>query len=313
MKVVPLAADSLGVRSMATFVEVGHTGILLDPGATLAPARFGLPPASEEWEALRRANDRISAYATRADLVFVSHYHEDHFRSDPASYAGRRVLAKDPRRMVQGLQARRGAELWRTLAGTARVDAADGASRREGPLRLEVSPPLAHGLEGTALGYLVALTIVDHAERERFVFASDVQGPLSPVVAAYLERQQPTLLYLSGPPAYIEHALGVDGIDRGIGHLLRIIEATGCRVIMDHHAVRDRRWPERFAPLFDSGRVTTAAGYLGLSETPLEARRRELWGGARRPAAKAPAARAMMTRAPLRRTASPSAKGGDAE
>ena len=89
MKVIPLAAESLGVRSMATYVEVGRTGILIDPGATLAPARFGLPPTEDEWEALRRANDRISAYAARSSFVFVSHYHEDHFRSDPASYAGR--------------------------------------------------------------------------------------------------------------------------------------------------------------------------------------------------------------------------------
>ena len=107
MKVIPLAADSLGVRSMATYVEVGRTGILIDPGATLAPSRFGLPPAEEEWEALRRANDRISAYAARSSVVFVSHYHEDHFRSDPASYVGRLVLAKDPRRMIGGRQAQR--------------------------------------------------------------------------------------------------------------------------------------------------------------------------------------------------------------
>src|SRR5712664_5028112 len=115
MKVIPLAAESLGVRSMATYVEVGRTGILIDPGATLAPARFGLPPAEAEWEALRRANDRISAYAARSSFVFVSHYHEDHFRSDPASYAGRVVLAKHPRRMVSGLQARRAHARWIAL------------------------------------------------------------------------------------------------------------------------------------------------------------------------------------------------------
>ena len=47
MNVVPLAADSLGVRSMATYVECGATRILIDPGATLAPNRYGLPPA--DW------------------------------------------------------------------------------------------------------------------------------------------------------------------------------------------------------------------------------------------------------------------------
>src|SRR5436853_585901 len=45
MRVIPLAAESLGVRSMATYVEAGDLGILIDPGATLAPTRWGLPPA----------------------------------------------------------------------------------------------------------------------------------------------------------------------------------------------------------------------------------------------------------------------------
>lgn len=310
MKVIPLGADSLGVRSMATFVEVGSTGILVDPGATLAPARLGLPPSEEEWEALRRVNDRISAYAARAQLVFVSHYHEDHFRSDPATYAGRLVLAKDPRRMLQGQQARRGSELWRALSGHARVQTADALIRREGEFTLEVSPPLAHGVEGTSLGYVVALTVVDHAERERFVFASDVQGPLSAVAAAYLARQRPTLLYLSGPPSYLEHVVGTATIDRAVDHLLRVIETTGCRVIFDHHALRDLRWGERFERLLETGRVTTAAGHIGLVDTLLEASRRQRWSALRKPAAKAPGERAIITR---RGVASRVAKGGTCE
>ena len=285
MKVIPLGADSLGVRSMATYVEAAGRGILIDPGATLAPSRYGLPPAEEEWEALRRVNDRISAYAARADTVFVSHYHEDHFRSDPASYAGRRALLKDPRRMVRGLQARRAAELWQALQGHARVAVADDLTERSMDLELEVSPPLPHGLEATSLGYLVVLTIAEPGERQRFVFASDVQGPLSPVAAAYLVRQRPTLLYLAGPPSYIERDVGAAVIDRGIDHLLRIVERTGCRAIMDHHALRDIAWRERFARLWDTGRVTTAAAYLGLPEATLEPRRAELWGRARKPLA----------------------------
>jgi predicted metallo-beta-lactamase superfamily hydrolase len=147
---------------MATYVEAGATGILIDPGATLAPHRYGLPPSQEEWDALKRANDRISAYATRARYVFVSHYHEDHFRSDPATYAGRVVLVKDPRRMVSGAQARRAEALWKALDGPARVQAADGVAIVTQDFELHVSPPLPHGGEGTPLGYVVALTVVDH-------------------------------------------------------------------------------------------------------------------------------------------------------
>ena len=81
---------------MATYVECGQTRILIDPGSTMAPNRFGLPPADEEWEALRRANDRISAYVLRAGMIFLSHYHEDHFRHDPGLYRGRTVWARTP-------------------------------------------------------------------------------------------------------------------------------------------------------------------------------------------------------------------------
>jgi len=305
VKVVPLAAESLGVRSMATFVEAGETGILIDPGATLSPSRFNLPPSEEEWEELRRANDRISAYAARASLVFVSHYHEDHFRSDPATYAGRTVLVKDPKRMVAGRQAKRGEELWRALGPVARVVSADGCRRRTLELELRVSPPLPHGVDGSPLGAIVMLTVVDPGENERFVFASDVQGPLSPVAAAYLIAERPTLLYLSGPPSYIERDVGTAVIERGIDNLLRIVGVTGCRVIMDHHALRDTRFTERFRRVWETGAVVTAAGYLGRAEAPLESRRPHAWAAARKAPAKVGERRAIMTPATRR-----IAKGG---
>ena len=283
MIVTPLAAESLGVRSVATYVECGETRILIDPGAMLAASRFSLPPADEEWEALRRANDRISAYAGRASLIFVSHYHEDHFRHDPAFYAGHRLWAKDPKRHVSGRQAERAERFWRALGPNAPVDAAEGRRLETMDAVLQASPPLPHGPDGSGLGHVVALTVEDRREGTRFVHASDVQGPLSPVAAAYLARQRPTLLYLSGPPAYLESQLGAELMERGIEHLLRIIDQTGCRVIMDHHALRDAAYRERFRRLWESGRVVTAAGYLGEDDAPLEARRRGLWTGRRKP------------------------------
>ena len=260
-----------------------ETRILIDPGAMLAASRFSLPPADEEWEALRRANDRISAYATRASLIFVSHYHEDHFRHDPG-------LLRGPPTVGQGSEAAherpagraRGAILARARAH-APVDAAEGRRLETVDAVLQASPPLPHGPDGSGLGYVVALTVEDRREGTRFVHASDVQGPLSPVAAAYLARQRPTLLYLSGPPAYLESQLGAELMERGIEHLLRIIDQTGCRVIIDHHALRDAAYRERFRRLWESGRVVTAAGYLGEDNAPLEARRRGLWTGRRKP------------------------------
>ena len=200
--------------------------------------------------------------------------------------------------MVGGQQSRRGAALWTALEGVAKVQSADGWRRREAAVELFVSPPLPHGVEGTPLGYVVALTVVDAAERERFVFASDVQGPLSAVAVGWLIQQRPTLLYLSGAPSYIERELPAGAVDRGIDHLLRVMDATGCRVIMDHHALRDPGFSTRFERLWSTGRVVTAAAHLGVETAPLEARRRMLWGGVRKAPAPVRAPGAIITRTP---------------
>jgi uncharacterized protein len=284
MRVMPLAADSLGVRSMATYVEAGELRLLLDPGAALSPNRYGLPPTPEEEEALERALARIGAYARRATMITVSHYHGDHYQSGVELYAGRRIWAKDPRRMLDQHQAGRGQAFWRDLAPHG-PESAEGRVAEVGGVRIRVSPPLAHGREGSGFGFVVAVTVDDGM---RFVHAADVQGPASAVATAYLLRERPDLLYLSGPPTYLEAHVGKDVVRQGVENLLRIVRETGCRVIVDHHALRDRRYRERLGPAFETGRVVTAAEYLGRRDECLEAYRPEGWARHRRGAAAGP-------------------------
>ena len=78
IRVVPLAAESLGVRSMCTYVETPDVRILLDAGASLGPSRFGFPPHPREYEAMATCRERISKAAEKAELVTLSHYHFDH-------------------------------------------------------------------------------------------------------------------------------------------------------------------------------------------------------------------------------------------
>lgn len=279
MRVMPLAADSLGVRSMATYVEAGELRLLLDPGATLSPRRYGLAPTPEEEEALKRALDRIEGYARRATLITVSHYHGDHYRPEPELYAGRRVWARDPRRMTDEHQAARGRSFWRALQGQCAVEPAEGRVAEVGGVRVHVSPPLAHGLEGSGFGFVVAVTVDDGT---RFVHAADVQGPASAVATAYILRERPDLVYLSGPPTYLEARVGADVVRAGLANLLRLVNEAGCRVIVDHHAVRDRRYRERLGPAFATGRVVTAAEFLGRRDEALEAYRPQVWARYRR-------------------------------
>jgi predicted metallo-beta-lactamase superfamily hydrolase len=274
VQVIPLAADSLGVRSMATYVEAGELRLLIDPGATLSPRRYGLEPAPEEEEALTRAHDRIGAYARRATLITVSHYHADHYCPDHGLYQGRRVWAKDPQHMVDAYQGDRGRLFWRGVRECALVERAEGKTAELRGVVIRVSPPLAHGLEGSGFGFVVAVTVDDG---QRFVHAADVQGPSSAVATAYLLRERPDLVYLSGPPFYLEGHVGKEVVRQGVENLRRLVNETGCRVIVDHHAVRDRHYRERLGPLLETGRVLTVAEYLGRREECLEARRPELW------------------------------------
>jgi predicted metallo-beta-lactamase superfamily hydrolase len=124
---------------------------------------------------------------------------------------------------------------------------------------------------------VVALTVTDRAEGFRFVFASDVQGPISRVATGYLIRERPHLLYLSGPPSYLQSQIGAKTLEHGIANLLTIIEKTGCQVVMDHHALRDLHHEERLGRLWETGKVVNAAKYLGIPEQLLESRRNFLW------------------------------------
>jgi predicted metallo-beta-lactamase superfamily hydrolase len=279
VRVMPLAADSLGVRSMATYVEAGSLRLLIDPGVTLAPRRYGLDPAPEEEEALARSRLRIAGYAVRATHVAVSHFHADHFGTDPALYASRWVWAKDPRQTVDRHQAVHGREFWRAVGPLCHLEPAEGREVELEDVTLRFSPPLPHGPDGSEFGHVVAVTVDDGT---RFVHASDLQGPASPVATAYLLRERPDLVYLSGPPTYLQGQVGHDVVQRGIDNLVRLVGETGCRVIVDHHAVREPRFRERLASAFDTGRVVTVAGYLGRRDECLEARRAALWARRRR-------------------------------
>jgi len=73
IRVVPLAAESLGVRSMCTYVETPDVRILLDAGVSLCPNRFGLPPHPKEFQAIVQGRKKISDAAEKSKVVTISH------------------------------------------------------------------------------------------------------------------------------------------------------------------------------------------------------------------------------------------------
>lgn len=271
LKPVLLAADSMGVRSMAVFIE-GPPGILIDPSAALGPRRYGLPPAPQEERALEEARRRIASFAERASVIIITHYHYDHYDPHAGFYRGRRVIGKDGTRKINWSQRRR-ARAFREAVP--HIEYTNGSSYTFGELRVKLSPPFPHGPPGSPLGYVLMVTVDDG--RERFLFTSDVQGPVDGEATDYIIGEEPTLIYLDGPPTYLAGVrFSKDSLGRARSNLKRILNETEAVVIVDHHLLRDLRYREFLMDLDGGGRLRTAAEWMGVEERLLEARRKEL-------------------------------------
>jgi uncharacterized protein len=296
IKVTPLAAESLGVRSMCTLVETPDVAVLLDAGVSLAPYRFSLPPHPLEFRAIASLRIKIAAAADRAQVVTISHYHFDHHtpsfedwvvnwtsQGETARqiYAGKTVLAKNPKENINASQRQRAWMFQKTGGKHAKtVEPADGKSFSFGATTLRFSGAVAHGSEDSMLGWVIMAT-VEHGD-ERFMFAPDVQGPMSTRTLELILAEAPAAIMLGGPPLYlggfrVEEAQ----LERGMANLGRIVEKVPT-VILEHHALRDAEWRGKITGIFERAeetghRVLTAAEFAGQENDFLEAKRRELF------------------------------------
>jgi len=294
IRVLPLAFESLGVRSMCTFVETPDLGILMDAGAALGP-RQSLLPHPLEYEALLRSRERIREFSRRARVVTVSHYHHDHYTPNftdfvwlwsseaesRAIYEGKEVYAKDFRNSINFSQRRRGWLFHRFAEGVAgRVEVADGRSFEFGSTRLSFSRPVPHGEEGGRLGWVLMATV--EYGGQKVMFASDVQGPSSDSAMGAILSEAPDLLIIGGPPTYLSgYGVGEAAIERGLRNLAEICGRVR-RVVVDHHLLRDEGWEARLRPALEAAAangniVMTANELIGEDRNLLECRRRELY------------------------------------
>ncbi len=291
MKVTPIASDSLGVRSMATLVETRDLRIAIDPDAALGPSRYGLPPHEKELDALSDAKADIYARAAKSDDLVISHYHFDHFDIGGSHFRGKTVYAKSITSKINKSQTERGAAFKKAVDGVVKeLIYADGKEFNIGETQLRFSPPAPHGPEGIVLGYVI-MTLVDDGSKAkragigsggsfgRFVFASDVQGPVAASTADWIIAQKPDLIYMDGPPIlFLGWKFSYKNLEAAKDNFRRILDETDARVILDHHLLRSLDYVKKF-PFFDGERVVTAAEFLGRENIMLEAHRKELWKG----------------------------------
>lgn len=283
MRIVPLAADSLGARSMATFVETSDVSLLIDPSVRLAPVRYDLPPHPLEEERRRELWKAIRDHAKKADLLTVSHYHYDHHNPDaPSIFRGRKAYMKDGAFLINRSQRDRASAFWTAIASyTKDVLVADGATAQFGNTTIRFSPAVPHGFSDE-LGYVVMVGVED--SEGSFLHTSDVEGPPLKSQLSWILRQNPDVLYVDGPMTHMPENYPEAQTRKSIANLERILRSTDIRtLILDHHILRDRAWRERADPVYRAGEdhgvcITTAAEFAGRPLDPLEYRRDELHG-----------------------------------
>ncbi|MCJ7422842.1 hypothetical protein MUP01_01045 [Candidatus Bathyarchaeota archaeon] len=296
IRVVPLAAESLGVRSMCTYVETPDARILLDAGISLCPNRFGLPPHPQEFRAIADCRRRIAEFAAKCEVVTLSHYHFDHHTpsyEDRLSqwteatetarqiYEGKLVLIKNPRESINSSQRRRG-WLFQVTGGryARKIEIADSRTFTFNDTRIKFSRPVFHGPEDSALGWVLMTTIECHGEK--FMFAPDVQGPISTSTLEIIMNENPAVLLLGGPPTYLagfkmderQIKTGFENLQELAGHIPTIV--------LEHHILRDENWEEKSTGVFYRAfeaehTIVTAARFLGLPDSFLEAQRKKLF------------------------------------
>lgn len=290
MKIIPLAFESMGVRSMATFVETDQK-ILIDPGTSIAPKRFGYPPWKDEFDALHETRARIEKYAENADIITISHYHHDHYTpfelgkfldsSQGAAeklYQDKRLFIKHPTSQINKSQQKRAADFLKNLKDLkCEVNYADGNSFEIGDTVLKFSNPLSHGSEGSRLGYIIALTI--NWNGKTLMHASDVQGPINDGAKRYILDEKPDMLILSGPPIYLQgFVVERKDIENARKNLIEISNKIP-KVVVDHHLLRDIRCFDFINSVREEsdGEILVASEIIGKEPYLLEARRKQFY------------------------------------
>jgi len=283
MRVIPVASESMGVRSMAVLVKTRDCRILIDPSVALGPKRYGLPPHKVEEDRSTSLWKRVLDSAKEADVLTISHYHYDHHDPDrPEMFKDKALLIKHPTENINQSQKGRASKFLKAIGGLpSAVENADGRKFEFGNTSLEFSRAVPHGTN-TRLGYVVELAITEGAET--LVHTSDVQGPSLDEQVEFVIRSQPTIVACDGPMTYMMYRYGNDALERSIANLIRIMGETPVKTLMlDHHLLRDINWKKRMQPVFDAGkehgcRVQTFAEFAGGEDELLEARRKEFHG-----------------------------------
>ncbi|MEM3832170.1 MAG: MBL fold metallo-hydrolase [Thermoprotei archaeon] len=284
MDIKLISFDSMGTRSMATFVETDDVNILIDPGVALGPFRYGLPPHPLEIEKLKNDWTQIVYYASKCDVIIITHYHYDHHnpKIHLDLYNGKEVLIKHPSQKINRSQFIRSSFFIKQLGNRPKsLNYADGKEFSYGRTLIKFSQPVPHGAD-ERLGYVIEVLIDDG--NHKLLFTSDIEGAVSPSQVEFIIKHRPDTIIMDGPMTYmLGTKFSENSYVMSINNITKILDVVHPKdLIIDHHLLRDLQWNERIRKVINRGNevgthVLSAAEYSGEKISILEARRKELY------------------------------------
>lgn len=287
MKIIPIAFDSLGTRSMATYVETKDIKILIDPGVSLAPSRYGLPPHKIEIERMEEHWNEILKFSKISNAFIISHYHYDHHNPDDVEIFKDKILfIKHPKEKINLSQKNRAKEFLEKVKEIPKeIIFADGKEFSYGDTKIKFSNPVYHGTN-PQLGYVIETLIIEKEKNKEFKFihTSDVEGPSIDDQVNFIIENKVNIVILDGPLSYmLGYRYSKKSLEISIENMKRMIQECPLeKLIIDHHFLRDLEWKEKISELFEIAekkgtKILTAAEFLGKENDLLEARRKELY------------------------------------
>jgi predicted metallo-beta-lactamase superfamily hydrolase len=293
MKVLPIAFDSFGVRSMSTYLQVGNLHLLIDPGVALGPTRYGMGPTQVEFQALEYARALIMELCKKAEVLVVTHYHYDHhpFPDDlemyRACFSGKTVFAKDRNQNIN-LSGKQRGKIFEDNAGSLvkKLEWADGKEAEMGGVKLSFSPAVWHGDVGSRVGTVVM--VCAEGGGKSVLFGSDAQSLADPAALDWVLKKNPDFMILDGyPTLFVGWKMSQKAFEASKENLKKAISETRAdQVILDHHLLRDIKYKEKISDVIELAerkgkRLMSAAEFLGLENFFLEAWRKEMHEGRR--------------------------------
>ncbi len=284
MKIIPVCSESLGVRSLAVFVETANVKIFIDPSAALG-MRYGLEPNDEEWNQLSHFKEKIREIAKGCDILTISHYHYDHYDPDEKFYEGKKVFAKDIKSNINKSQHTRGSDFKKTFESKfnkGELIYCDNQNYEFENTTIKFSKPFPHGESGTRLGFVLMTTIEERSKNGNFkiLHTSDTGGAVDNGSKDYIISEQPNLIVMDGVASYLTgFRIKRENLKISEKNIDEILEKTTSTIILDHHLLRDLKYKAYFPDVYSTykTRVKTFAEYLGMENNQLEARRKELY------------------------------------